>query len=350
MTVVLGSRLLVGFFCPRSAECRMFLLLFVQLNKQKNNKTQTLHSVLLCCCLLEGQDRVPVSALLAHLSRGMRRLPCARGLVLLWLQVCFGCRGSPGQPVVPQLGPCLLPQSREQAGRCWGGRVAGAARAFIHRDFGSAPQTLRELQPCYRELRPAGFPTSAPQRAGHGGRSGHGRSGSAGSSGAQGTCRAIDTRNGAAVTLSSLAAPRGCTRAARHNRGTVNRRIHQFTHRGEARARGALRAALRCASPSCPSTRAAQSTQIRRQARAGQHAAPAHVRRLPLSRAHAACPPCRTCSPAPPPCSAAPSSTTPRARGANSPKTPTSPQAPLPPWRKATKITSKALPRQSYSG
>lgn len=46
------------------ARCRMFLLLFVQLNEQKNNKMQTFRWVLLYCCLQEGQGRAPLSGCL----------------------------------------------------------------------------------------------------------------------------------------------------------------------------------------------------------------------------------------------------------------------------------------------
>lgn len=78
-----------------SADCGMFLLLFVQSNKQKNNKTPTLPSMLLCRSL-EGQDGPLICS-----ARGDEPAP-EGSLVLLRY---FGCQGSPGHPVCQQLRP-----------------------------------------------------------------------------------------------------------------------------------------------------------------------------------------------------------------------------------------------------
>lgn len=104
----------------------------------------------------------------------------------------------------------------------------------------------------------------------------------------------INTRNQAAVRLSNPSTLRRCARATWHNWGTVNRHIHQFTHRGEPRVRGALTAALQ---PGLPN---ACASQVRTQARSGWRTTPARRRRLPLSWPNAACLPCRTHSAATP--------------------------------------------------
>lgn len=89
----------------------MFLLLFVQLNKQKNNSTQTLHSMLLCCCLLQGQDGVP-------------RLCSA----------CLSVQGDEKAPVCPELGPAVA------AGLLWVPRQPRAACASAAQAPGAAAE------------------------------------------------------------------------------------------------------------------------------------------------------------------------------------------------------------------
>lgn len=69
----------------------MFLLLFVQLNKQKNNKTQLCTRCFCAAACWRGKTGSCSSALPVCLSGGMMRFLCARISVLLWQQVCFGC-------------------------------------------------------------------------------------------------------------------------------------------------------------------------------------------------------------------------------------------------------------------
>lgn len=91
--------------------------------------------------------------------------------VPLGQQVSWGCRGSPGQPVLLQLSPRSCRRGRAVLG--W---QRGWCCPTLHAPgFQGCSAHTAGLLLCYRELCPANFPTSAPQRAGDGGCLGHGR-------------------------------------------------------------------------------------------------------------------------------------------------------------------------------
>lgn len=89
-----------GFLLPNTAECRMVLLLFVWSNKRKNNKTQTLPTMLLCCCLPQGQDKGPSSLLCLRLCPGAEISGVLHAL-------CGGCSSARGSCALPSSPPLL---------------------------------------------------------------------------------------------------------------------------------------------------------------------------------------------------------------------------------------------------
>lgn len=106
----------------------MFLLLFVRLNKQKNNKMQTLHSMLLCCCLLEGQDRVPHLCSACASVQGVERAPVFPGArSRCGSRFVLGAEGAQGSLRFRSSVPRSCRRARCRQGSAGGGRVAGAA-------------------------------------------------------------------------------------------------------------------------------------------------------------------------------------------------------------------------------
>lgn len=111
----------------------MFLLLFVQLNEQKNNKMQTLRWMLLYCCLQEGQGRVPLSG---HLPMGLKGSTEPRTWSHMGSGFALGadraqsslCSGAATEP--------------NAAGQCRCREVGFAARTLPHRASRDALLTL----------------------------------------------------------------------------------------------------------------------------------------------------------------------------------------------------------------
>lgn len=103
----------------------MFLLLFVQSNKQKNNKTPTLPSMLLCRSL-EGQDGP-----LACSAWGDEPVPWSYGV--FWVL---------REPRAPRVCTALSWEVAQSQGSAGGGSVASAAPAFPRGDPRGAPHPL----------------------------------------------------------------------------------------------------------------------------------------------------------------------------------------------------------------
>lgn len=222
-----------------SAECGMFLLLFVQSNKQKNNKTPTSPSMLLCRCL-EGRGRSLICS-----ARGMSPLRSGArscGSVL-------GAEGAQGTLCVLSC-PWELPQSQGSAGA---GSVASAAPASSQRDFRGDFQC------------PVSFSTCAAQRAAIDGCSRQVKH--------PAEPWVMDTRD------RLFSQPWGCSGAARHNWGSVNWHIHHFSHRGDTGE--ALTAAFHLTSLCCPSLGAAERIPTPHTSRIWPHTASFHLPALP---------------------------------------------------------------------
>jgi len=125
----------------------MFLLLFEKLSKQMNKKMQTWRWILLCCCLLEGQDRVPRLCSACPSAQRGEKSRCRAGFI--WVPrerraPCASAAQSPGAAAepgaggaVPGVGEGPVPPEASHAG------ILGVLRTRC-----GAPAVLQGAAPC----------------------------------------------------------------------------------------------------------------------------------------------------------------------------------------------------------